>query len=123
MCYDSFIHDSFNDQMEKVYVTTRNDTLASVIEKCPPARKSDLVFYGQNGYIEDYLKEQVLYLYEYVCVCSNDHVCTSSAHRTFGKKGPTGREKNVQKGGKMSSVFFSYTSDLTLGNVRVWVCA
>eukprot|EP00277_Geminigera_cryophila_P044554 CAMPEP_0173068282 /NCGR_PEP_ID=MMETSP1102-20130122/7316_1 /TAXON_ID=49646 /ORGANISM="Geminigera sp., Strain Caron Lab Isolate" /LENGTH=275 /DNA_ID=CAMNT_0013936105 /DNA_START=65 /DNA_END=892 /DNA_ORIENTATION=- len=41
-----------------VYVATRNDALASVIEKCPPARKSDLVFYGQNGYIEDYLKEQ-----------------------------------------------------------------
>jgi len=50
VCHDSFIHDSFNDQMKKVYVATRNDALASVIEKCPPTRKSDLVFYGQNGY-------------------------------------------------------------------------
>ena len=43
----------------QVYVATRNDALASVIAKCPPQRKSDLVFYGQNGYIEDFLKEQV----------------------------------------------------------------
>jgi len=41
-----------------VYVATRNDALASVIAKCPTSRKSDLVFYGQNGYIEDFLKEQ-----------------------------------------------------------------
>jgi len=42
-----------------VYVATRNDALASVIEKCPKERKSDLVFYGQNGYIEDFLQAQV----------------------------------------------------------------
>ena len=41
-----------------VYVATRNDALASVISKCPDNRRGDLVFYGQNGYIEDFLKEQ-----------------------------------------------------------------
>jgi hypothetical protein len=42
-----------------VYVATRNDALATIIKTCPEKRKSDLVFYGQNGYIEDFLKEQV----------------------------------------------------------------
>jgi len=41
-----------------VYVATRNDALTSVIKKCPENRRGDLVFYGQNGYIEDFLKEQ-----------------------------------------------------------------
>lgn len=41
-----------------IYVATRNDALASVIAKCPEHRRGDLVFYGQNGYIEDFLKEQ-----------------------------------------------------------------
>jgi hypothetical protein len=40
-------------------VATRNDALATIIKTCPEKRKSDLVFYGQNGYIEDFLKEQV----------------------------------------------------------------
>ena len=39
-----------------IYVATRNDALSSVIDKCPASRKEDLVFYGQNGYIEDFLK-------------------------------------------------------------------
>mmetsp|Transcript_21208 Transcript_21208/g.52169 ORF Transcript_21208/g.52169 Transcript_21208/m.52169 type:complete len:348 (-) Transcript_21208:2440-3483(-) len=44
-----------------IYVTTRNDDLKAVIDMCPPSRKGDLVFYGQNGYIEDFLKKESVY--------------------------------------------------------------
>eukprot|EP00287_Rhodomonas_sp_CCMP768_P026083 CAMPEP_0202831702 /NCGR_PEP_ID=MMETSP1389-20130828/17009_1 /ASSEMBLY_ACC=CAM_ASM_000865 /TAXON_ID=302021 /ORGANISM="Rhodomonas sp., Strain CCMP768" /LENGTH=331 /DNA_ID=CAMNT_0049505463 /DNA_START=14 /DNA_END=1009 /DNA_ORIENTATION=- len=41
-----------------IYVCTRNDALDAVIDECPPSRRSDLVFYGQNGYIEDFLRSK-----------------------------------------------------------------
>lgn len=41
-----------------IYVCTRNDALDAVIDECPPNRRSDLVFYGQNGYIEDFLTKK-----------------------------------------------------------------
>eukprot|EP00960_Hanusia_phi_P058766 763979-Hanusia_phi.AAC.5 len=44
-----------------IYVTTRNDDLKGVLSDCPPSRKSDLVFYGQNGYIEDFLKDEKVF--------------------------------------------------------------
>lgn len=43
-----------------IYVTVRNDDLKGVIDACPANRKGDLVFYGQNGYIEKFLEEQQL---------------------------------------------------------------
>lgn len=44
-----------------VYVATRNDALGSVIDKCPVDRRKDLVFYGQNGYIEEFLKRKSVF--------------------------------------------------------------
>ena len=44
-----------------IYVTTRNDDLKGVISACPLSSKGDLVFYGQNGYIEDFLKEEKVF--------------------------------------------------------------
>ena len=44
-----------------IYVCTRNDALKSVIDGCPANRRGDLVFYGQNGYIEDFLRKEGLF--------------------------------------------------------------
>lgn len=44
-----------------IYVCTRNDALKSVIDNCPPNRRGDLVFYGQNGYIEEFLRKEGLF--------------------------------------------------------------
>ena len=49
------------DSTGPIYVATRNDALSSVIDKCPASRKEDLVFYGQNGYIEDFLKAKEVF--------------------------------------------------------------
>lgn len=37
-----------------IIITTRNDALADIIEKCPPGRRGDLVFV-QNGYLDPLL--------------------------------------------------------------------
>jgi len=44
-----------------IYVCTRNDALKPVIDSCPPNRRGDLVFYGQNGYIEQFLRNEGLF--------------------------------------------------------------
>jgi len=43
-----------------IYVTVRNDDLKGVIDACPASRRDDLTFYGQNGYIEDFLAKEKL---------------------------------------------------------------
>lgn len=47
-----------SDGSGPIYVCTRNDALKGVIAECPPERREDLVFYGQNGFIEDFLRAE-----------------------------------------------------------------
>lgn len=42
-----------------IYVCTRNDDLASVVEQCPPERRTDLVFI-QNGMLRSFLRQHNL---------------------------------------------------------------
>jgi hypothetical protein len=42
-----------------IFIATRNDALDSIIDSCPPNRKSDLVFL-QNGYLDAYLASKGL---------------------------------------------------------------
>ena len=42
-----------------ILVTTRNDALESIVEKCPENRRKDLVFM-QNGYLDDFLQAKGL---------------------------------------------------------------
>jgi hypothetical protein len=42
-----------------ILVTTRNDALDGIVEKCPENRRKDLVFM-QNGYLDDFLKSKGL---------------------------------------------------------------
>ena len=42
-----------------VYVCTRNDALAGIVNQCPEARRPDLVFM-QNGYLDNFLAEHSL---------------------------------------------------------------
>jgi hypothetical protein len=42
-----------------ILVTTRNDALDGIVEKCPENRRKDLVFM-QNGYLDDFLQSKAL---------------------------------------------------------------
>ena len=42
-----------------IFVCTRNDVLADIVEKTPESRREDLVFM-QNGFLDDFLEEQGL---------------------------------------------------------------
>lgn len=42
-----------------IILTTRNDALDGLVEKCPPNRRKDLVFV-QNGYLDDFLESKGL---------------------------------------------------------------
>lgn len=42
-----------------ILVTTRNDALEGIVEKCPENRRKDLVFM-QNGYLDDFLQAKGL---------------------------------------------------------------
>ena len=42
-----------------ILVTTRNDALDGIVEKCPENRRKDLVFM-QNGYLDDFLESKGL---------------------------------------------------------------
>lgn len=42
-----------------IFVCTRNDVLADIVEKCPESRRGDLVFM-QNGFLDEFLEERGL---------------------------------------------------------------
>ena len=42
-----------------IYIATRNDALASIVDNCPINRRNDLVFL-QNGYLDDFLASKGL---------------------------------------------------------------
>jgi hypothetical protein len=42
-----------------ILVTTRNDVLGDIVDKCPESRRKDLVFM-QNGYLDDFLQSKGL---------------------------------------------------------------
>lgn len=42
-----------------ILIATRNDALAGIVDNCPEGRRKDLVFL-QNGYLDDFLKENGL---------------------------------------------------------------
>ena len=65
-----------------MYVATRNDALASVIEKCPDSRKSDLVFYGQNGLSTSLCLCPCLCVCVCLCLCLRGGMCIG--HQTHG---------------------------------------
>jgi hypothetical protein len=44
---------------QPIYIATRNDALATIIDNCPQERKSDLVFL-QNGYLDKLLESKGL---------------------------------------------------------------
>ena len=44
---------------QPILIATRNDALAGIVDKCPENRRNDLVFL-QNGYLDNFLKEQGL---------------------------------------------------------------
>lgn len=45
-----------NEEGKPIIITTRNDALIGIIEKCPSNRLKDLVFL-QNGYLDNFLNE------------------------------------------------------------------
>ena len=45
------------DSTGPIFVCTRNDSLAGIVESCPPARREDLVFL-QNGMLQPWLDAQ-----------------------------------------------------------------
>ena len=47
------------DGIGPILVTTRNDALESIVDKCPENRRKDLVFM-QNGYLDDFLESKGL---------------------------------------------------------------
>lgn len=42
-----------------IFIATRNDVLAQIVDDCPPSRKKDLVFL-QNGYLDNFLERKGL---------------------------------------------------------------